>query len=119
MIELSNEWKRIDLGDGANIEIKALDLRSYHRVLAFMMPYMSTGGLDKDAAKQIMLDLELPNILESVVPTHARSVQGITVDGKEISVQEFIKQGKLLIQNITVLSELLSYSSLTDNEEKN
>lgn len=119
MIELSNEWKRIELGDGASIEIKALDLRSYHRVLAFMMPYTTDKGMTSEATKAIMLDLELPNILEAIVPAHTKDIKGITLEGKEMSVEDFVKHGKLLAQNITVLSELLSYSSLTDDEEKN
>ena len=119
MIELASDWKTIDLGDGAGIDIKPLNLRSYHRLLAFMMPYMKDGKLTGKESQKIMLDAALPDILAEVIIGHVCNISGINLDGAEISPEQFVNKAELLAMNITVMSELMAYSSLTVDEEKN
>ncbi len=119
MIELASEWKKIELDDDVTVEIKPLDLRSYHRLLAFMMPYMTGGELKEKDSQKIMLDERLPDILRDTIPGHTQKIEGIMLDGKPITPDQFVTQSSLLTMNVLVLGSLMSHSSLTGEEEKN
>lgn len=119
MIELASEWKKIDLGNEVTVEIKPLNLRAYHRVMALMMPHMVDGKVAKDASTKMMMDKELPDILGDIIPPHVQNVEGIQLNGEKITSQEMLNHGQMLPQCITIMSELLTYSSLTGEEEKN
>lgn len=119
MIELASEWEKIELDDGVTVEIKPLSLSSYHQLLAFMMPYMSSGELKNEDSQKIMLDSRLPEILNDIIPPHIQKIDGINLDGKAITPELFVQQSQLLMMNILVLGSLMSHSSLSGDEEKN
>ncbi len=119
MIELASDWKKVELEDDVTVEIKPLDLRSYHKLLAFLMPYQTGGNLKDEDSQKIMLDERLPDILKDIVPGHVRNIEGINLDGKSITPAQFVSQSKLLSFNVLVLGNLMTYSTLTGEEEKN
>ena len=118
MLELKTEWKKIDLGDDVSVEIKPLNLRSYHRVLAFLMPHMAgdEGNVD---AQAIMLEPALPDLLETEFTDHVKDVKGVTLNGETATPLNMTQTGQLLPQCVAVLGELLAYSTLGKEEVGN
>ena len=113
MLELKTEWKDVDLGDGITVKIKPLNLRAYHRMLAFLLPHMKDGQVDSQA---VMVDENLPDILEDIFPDHVSEVRGVTLDGKVPTSLELAQNAQLLTQCILTLGELLTLSTLNKEE---
>ena len=119
MLELTTDWKKVNLGDEITMELKPLSTPKYHQLLAFLMPFMGNEKKDKVDHKKIIVDERLPGVMASMVLDSVRNIEGVIIDGKVPTPEEFINDSRLMTHSIILLTEFMTISILTKEESKN
>lgn len=118
------DYREFELGDGASIEIKPLDSKSYQTMLEFMTHSSITGDAEQGnmaSATKHFTNPKFAKLIKQVLPSHCRNLFGITIkeDGNERSavIDDLLEIGAFLTMRMNIMMKLFNISTLTLQEE--
>jgi len=119
---ISLDFETIDFPNvkDATIEVKALDVQSYQRILPLVKD-VSGEDMEKRGL-EVLSDPKVLKLFEEVLTKFTGELNGIEIkkDGviKEAELKDLIKIGAMLPNLFMLMMALITMSNLTEDEEK-